>query len=46
MVKEELGGGLVYDALLAGCQKCHLIESINNHEDMFIPMLVEGRLDM
>jgi hypothetical protein len=27
------------DALLAGCQNCHLRESINDHEYIVIPML-------
>jgi hypothetical protein len=39
MFKEELSSGLGCDALLAGCQNCHLRESINNHEDIVIPML-------
>jgi hypothetical protein len=39
MCKEELGGGLSYDALLAGYQNFHLRESINDHEDTSIPML-------
>jgi hypothetical protein len=39
MFKEELGGGLNYDALLVGCQYFHLRESINDHKDTFIPML-------
>jgi hypothetical protein len=36
MCEEELGGGLDFDALLAGRQNCHLRESINNHEDTII----------
>jgi len=39
MFKEELGGGLSCDALLAGCQNYHLRESINDHEGTVIPML-------
>jgi hypothetical protein len=39
MFKEDLSGGLNCDALLVGCQNYHLRESINDHEDTFIPML-------
>jgi hypothetical protein len=39
MCEEELGNGLICDALLAGCQNFHLRESINNHEYIVIPML-------
>jgi hypothetical protein len=39
MFKEEVGGGLDYDALLVGCQNFHLRESINVHEDTVIPMI-------
>jgi hypothetical protein len=39
MCEEELGGGLGCDALLEGCQNLHLRESIDDHEDIVIPML-------
>jgi hypothetical protein len=38
-LKEELNSGLDYDALLLGCQNCHLRELINDHEDIVITML-------
>jgi hypothetical protein len=39
MCKEDIGGVLGCDALLVGCQNCHLGELINEHEDIVIPML-------
>jgi hypothetical protein len=33
MIKEDISSGLGSNTLLARFQKCHLSESINDHED-------------
>jgi hypothetical protein len=38
MLKEEISSGLGCDTLLAGCQNCHLRESINHHKETVITM--------